>query len=737
MLDLSLNFDFGNDGLREKSLQEIPPEFDFSISSEFTHSSIATTKASITLSVQIQQTNSEARPDQFKFADETHTQIIYSISGDTELGLIKGVFGLRFNAKHQIILTSQHPKNTLLKDCVLKDLSAFPVLYDRQDVEGLQEGQVIGLSIDRGAELGMNFSWSNIISRSISGLSDLGLDPKTISLDIKPSLFVDLKYSLDDSLILIAKKSEGEQVEFAVTKANQKQANVNAGIKVNLKLSENTVLQRHLHDTGDQLIETILGTKLQHVETLLNEANQTKETIKNQAWYPLLGNLTKNRIDNLEIPEIRKELDSAKLNIVAKIQTAIGKNTEMAIQYEYRKTKAQNEVLHFDFPLNQIQQYHSSLINFRLSDILLAFREDKLPQSLFHQYLNQKTLSVKRSIGLGLTLFDKVLFTALGKKSKHKSITENLSGQQSIHYQVGSGYRGKLGNWSSEWYSEITLDMNGFSKVPRFQEADFSQYLSLSSGNNINTMEDLEVLLDTGVIWGAILPDQRNELASSLFKDLKDKNIEVQATIAIHGKGYISFLNQITSLARINKGSLQTELGRCLALAIPYLPQHEVRRDIKKREMAYKRVFFNFLKTPRISKNQLTNLVAEDILKTNPTNIDYQAFSRMETKDLPSSFLHIISDNKNIAEKWNTVGSQYSNFSGAISSNSQIIDVFEKIENDIRQIPSSTLHCRALGALLNNYAKRNEVIENHTTRTIEIFVAGGNTIVLSPIGGLH
>lgn len=737
MLDLSLNSELGNDGFEEKSLQVLPDEFAFSISSEITHNSIATSKASISLSVKVHQTNSETRPGQFKFAEKTHTQIVYSISGDTELGLIKGVFDFRINAKHQLLLASQHPKNALLKDCLLKDLSAFPVMYGLKDVEGLQEGQVIGLSLDRGAELGMHFSWSNIISRSISGLTDLGVDPKTFSLDIKPSLFVDLKYTLDDSLLLLAKKSQGDLIEFAVTKANQKQGDIHAGVKVYLKLSDNQAFQQLLHDSGDQLIEAVIGTKFQHLDALLKDTNQKKENLKNQAWYPILKKLSGKDLDSLDIPDIRRELGTVKSNIIGKIQTAISRNTELAIRYEYRKTKTKNEVLHFDLPLNKVQEYHPSLIKFKLNDIIEDFRENRLSQHHFRQYLNQKTLTVKRSIGLGLTLFDKNLFSVLGKKSKHKSITENLEGHQSIHYQVGSGYRGELGNWSSEWYSEITLDMDGFSVAPTFQDADFSQYLSQSSGNKINTLEDLQTLLDTAVIWGAILPDKRNELAKSLFDKLENQTIEVQATIAIHGKGFESFLNQLTTLAKISTEKLFDKLASSLALSILYLPQHEVRKEIDKRELAYKRAFFNLLKSPRISKTQLVNIVADDILKINPTSDEYQSFSRMEKENLSSSFLHILSQNENIAEKWNAVGRHYSNLAAAISSIVPIIDEFKKIEKDIRQIPSASIHSRALGALLNHFAQRNPVIEKHTVRTVEIFVEGGNTIVLSPIGRLQ
>ncbi len=734
MLDLSQNFELGNNGFEEKSLQELPDEFDFSISSELTYSSIETSKAYVGLSVKVHQTNSKTRPVQFKFADKTHTQIIYSISGDRELGLIKGVFEFTFDARHQYLFASQHPKNALLKDCVLKDLSAFPVMYNQLDLEQIQKGQVIGLTLDRGAELGMEFSWSNIISRSISGLTGLGVDPKTISLDIKPSLFVNFKYALDDSLLLLARKSKGDLIEFAVTKANQKQADINAGVKVNLKLSDNKVFQELLDDTGDQLIEAMLDTKLQHLDALLNDATQTKENLKTHSWYPILEKLMD--LDNLEIPDIRGKLETVKSDIIKKIQTAISRNTELAIRYEYRKTETQNEVLHFDLPLNKIQHYHPSLMNFKLSEIIENFRDENLPQILFHQYLNQKTLTVKRSLGLGLTLFDKNLFNVRGKENTKQSITENLEGHQSIHYQVGSGYEGNLGNWSSKWYSEITLDMDGFSKAPSFQEADISQYLSQSSGIKIKKLEDLQILLDTGVIWGAILPEQRNKLAKSLFPELKNQTIEIQSTIVLHGEGFNSFLNQFTALAKISTEKLQGKLARSLALSILYLPQNEVRRDINIREMAYKEAFVNLLKSPGISKTQLVNIVAEDILKINPKSKDYQSFSRMEKEDLPSSFLHILSKNQNIAEKWNAVGSLYSNLAAAISSNSPIIGKFEKIDNDIRQIPSASIHCRALGALLNHFAQRNPVIEKHTVRTVEIFPERGNTIVFLFCAGI-
>jgi hypothetical protein len=739
MLDLDLNFQFENDKIKEKFLHELPSETAYSISSEITHSSIATSKASIGLSVKVFQTNSEKRPNHFQFEEKSQTQLLYSISGDTELGLIKGVFGLRINAKHQLLFASQHPKNTLLKDCLIKDLKAFPVMYDQKDVEGLQEGQVVGLGLDRGAELGMEFSWSNIISRSISGLTGLGVDPKTISLDISPRFFVDLKYSLEDSLLLLAKKSKDDLIEFAVTKANQMQSDINTGVKVNLKLSDNKVFQQLLHDTGDQMMEDILGTKLQKLDTLLKDTNQTKQNLKTYAWYPKLEKLID--LDSLEIPDIKKELDSVKSNIIEKIQTSISKNTELAIRYEYRKTKTKNEVLHFGLPLDKIQQYHPSLVKFELSDILRDFRENKLSRQHFHQYLNQKTQTVKRSLGLGLTLFDKKLFSVLGEKSKHESITKNLAGHQSIHYQVGSGYEGKLGSWTSKWYSEITLDMDGFSDVPSLQEADFSQYLSLSAGEKINKLEDLQILLDTGVIWGAILPEKRNELANSLFPKLKNQTIEIQSTIAIHGEGYENFLEQISKLAKDYPRSLNSILGSCLAMALPYLDGHEVRMDIQKREQAYKQAFHLFIEKPGTSLASLTNVVADNILKTGPQSNENMALSKKERMALyrKSSvyFGDLVLENSNISEKWGSVGSKFVQLYESISKKESIIDHFKNIERGIREIPTASLHCRALGALLNIYAQRNAVIEKHTVRTVEIFVKGGSTIVLSPLGGPH
>ncbi|MBW3469508.1 hypothetical protein [Arthrospiribacter ruber] len=732
MLDLSLDLKTALGDSKQMALKDIPQEASFSLKATFSQN-IPGFKSGTSLSVgfTIFHDNQLNRPRQLHFEEKQYSQLLYSISGEMDIDLIFNLFGLKLDGKYSLLFASPHPKNSILDECVNKDLSSFPVFLNQEDLINLPEHQVLSFTIDRGAELTMDFSWSNVLTRSISGISGLGIDPKTLVLDIKPSLSLAFKYAISDSQMLLAKKSQMGHLELALTRADQIQKVANAGVKVSLNFSDNKHFEELLQDTGNKVIEAILGTKLSQLNNFLKDSNQKKENLKKQVWYPIFGKLVD--LDKLEIPDIRKELEKVKDNIITKIQSAIHKNTELALRYEYRKVESQSELLHFQLPAPKVPDYHSSLVNLKLGKILEDFKTNKLSQDLFFHYLNQNTLTVKRSLGLGLTLFDKNLFSVSGKKSFHKTVSQNLVGQKSIHYQIGSGYMGELGNWSSEWFSENTCAMEGFSISPRFNDATFGQYLSQSSGGRIRNIADLENHLDTGVIWGSIMPEERAELAKTHFETLRNKVIEVQNTILIAGEGYFSFLSQLATLIKRNPAHLNGILAESLASALPYLPEIEFRRDISKRSQAYKMAFVHLLQHASPSDHAMTNAIAQNILEIGPINKENQAHADMEKRKLPGMFLEILSQNRDIKQKWTRIGTFYERFFDALSNNLEIEGNFEKLEKDLREIPSASLHSRALGALMHYFAKNNPSISSHTIRSTEIIVAGEKNIVLSVI----
>lgn len=405
----------------------------------------------------------------------------------------------------------KHNNGDVINTSFIADIATFKTIFIAGDITSLAEGDVLTFSVNGSLTSDLKVSWSSIFSQSLNILGEYLPTPLTFDLSLSPSISVEFVVEVSDSFALVIKKLSGDQCLLSVkkTKSVSTDATASAGIDISFKDSDSAKTQ--LTAIYNELVHSVFGNSINDVIIALQKvksgiADATQNGLVNIliARYNLSG--VADAIDQLiaKVDAIEQYVP----NLIGDVATA---NVKLSFSYEYKRINLEKDVLSVNIATADLLNYHDKLLRFDITQMLSDMRAGVIPYQL-NTYMNQKTLTIASTWGLGLTVFS---FTLLGQDifTIENVINENFAGLQQVSTEGTQQYKWVLGNGSGSWLSQIGGQMPTYG-IATLDKFDFTFLLSIALQNNNVKADDLNTYFDFAVIWDAIQQSDLTTLTS-------------------------------------------------------------------------------------------------------------------------------------------------------------------------------------------------------------------------------
>jgi hypothetical protein len=245
---------------------------------------------------------------------------------------------------------------------------------------------------------------------------------------------------------------------------------------------------------------------------------------------------------------------------------------------------------------SDLKKYHGDLLRFKPGALLDAVRQESMPFTL-NTYLNQKTLTIIKSWGLGLTVFNLAVLNSKDYTESKDTIQTNLKGAKKIVLDRTRGYQWQLLKGSGSWMGELSAAMGEFSSavVPTMDEFGYTFLLNTVLSDPKMGDSDFRTYLDSAALWGAVSAADADKLVTK-YADLKGKNVLVEGKLLFPD---IVMRLLIQRIAADGWGAANKQyLARSMAAAMAYLPDYELRSTPLARRNIYTAVWSDYLEDP-------------------------------------------------------------------------------------------------------------------------------------------
>lgn len=406
----------------------------------------------------------------------------------------------------------RHSNGDAMNTSFAGDIAAFKTIFIEDDITNLAEGDALAFSVNGSLKSDLKVSWSNIFSQSLSVLGEYLPTPLTLDLSLSPSVSVEFIVEITDAFALVIKKLAGNQCLLSVKKTKSVSTDTTASAGIDISFKDSDAAKTQLTAIYNQLIQSIFGNSIDDVNTALQKVKSgIADAAQNELVSGLIAryNLTgvADAIDQL-ITKVNA-IEQYVPNLIGDVATA---TVKLSFSYEYKRIDLEKDVLSVNLATADLLKYHDQLLRFDITQLLSDMRAGVIPYQL-NTYLNQKTLTITHTWGLGLTVFN---FTLLGQDlfTFENVINENFAGFQQVSTEGTQQYKWVLGNGSGSWLSQVNGQMPayGTSTLDKF---DFTFLLSTALKDNNLKADDLNTYFDFAVVWDAI---QQSDLATLITK---------------------------------------------------------------------------------------------------------------------------------------------------------------------------------------------------------------------------
>lgn len=402
----------------------------------------------------------------------------------------------------------KHNNGDAMNTSFIADIAAIKTIFIADDITSLAEGDALTFSINGSLKSDLKVSWSNIFSQSLSVLGEYLPTPLTLDLSLSPSVSVEFIVEITDAFALVIKKLPGNQCLLSVKKTKSVSTDTTASAGIDISFKDSDAAKAQLTDIYNQLIQSVFGNSIDDVNTALQKvksgiADATQSELGNGliARYNLEG--VADAIDQL-ITKVNA-IEQYVPNLIGDVASA---TVKLSFSYEYKRIDIEKDVLSVNIATTDLLNYHDKLLRFDITQLLSDMRA-----GVINTYMNQKTLTITHTWGLGLTVFS---FTLLGQDvfTLENVINENFAGLQQVSTEGTQQYKWVLGSGSGSWLSQVNGQMPayGTSTLDKF---DFTFLLTTVLKDNNVKADDLNIYFDFATVWNAI---QQSDLATLTAK---------------------------------------------------------------------------------------------------------------------------------------------------------------------------------------------------------------------------
>jgi hypothetical protein len=500
----------------------------------------------------------------------------------------------------------KHANSQLVRDAFAEDLKHFKTIFKFEDVESLEENNGLGFIANGSLSCNLKVSWSNILSTGISTLSSQLPLPVTLDISLVPSLTASFNLSVTDDFAYLLKKQANNQYLISITKKKSNSIGISAGATIGVKFADPDELGKQVGALCDKIIQSVLGNTIMEINTAVTNFKQGKKSPIIEKLFNLFHLDKLPQPIDLLTPKL-KQLEQDISNAVTKLAT---ESVSFSFSYQYNRIKEETELLSGVITGSDLKKYHGDLLRFKTGKLLDAIRNATIPFTL-NSYLNEKVLTITKSWGLGLTLFDITILTSKNYKELKDTVQTDLSRTRSkVLLDRTEGYKWKLMKGSGSWMGQLSAAMPDLAPGATLDKFGFTWLFNTVLKDPKVSEQDLRGYLDSAVLWGAVNAGDVDALVQK-YGDLKGKEVVVEGKLLFPDTVMRALLQQIAAdgWGAANK----KQLARALGAAMTFLPEFQSRVNPQVRQEVYAPLWADYLDNPKQTPDEYAALAESEI----------------------------------------------------------------------------------------------------------------------------
>jgi hypothetical protein len=531
-----------------------------------------------------------------------------SAKANEQLTLADIGFNLNLSAggSARSVFYKRHPNTQLVRDAFAEDLRSFRTIFKFDDVAGLEAGNGLGFAVNGTLSCNLQISWSNIIATGISALSSQLPLPVTLDISLTPSLTASFNVSVtDDFAYLLTKQTDG-RYRICVTKKKTTSETVSLGASIGVQFADPATLGQQVGAVCDKVIQSVLGNTINEINTAVQGFKQGKKSPIVEKLFNLFHLDQLPQPIDLLTPKL-KQLETDISNTVTKLATD---SVHLSFSYQYARIQDDREILSILISGDDLKKYHSDLLRFRTGKLLDSIRNNEIPYTLI-SYLNQKVLTVTKSWGLGLTLFDFTLLTSSDYEKSTTNVQTDLQGtNRKVQIDREKGYKWRLLKATGSWSGQISAAMPDFSPTPTLEKFGYTFLLNTVLKDPNVSDNDLRSYLDSAAVWMAVNASDIEGLVQK-YAAVKGKEVLIEGKLVFPDKAMRTLMQQI---ATDGWGAVsKKQLARAMGAAMTWLPDYKSRSNMQARQEMYAPLWSEYLDNPDQEIDDLASLAETEI----------------------------------------------------------------------------------------------------------------------------
>ncbi len=699
-------------------------EFDYSIGG-FAFSIVP--EASMTISL----FNSSEDVDPDKLIDSTQAIIPFDPANDAYLkyafnvgatGSGEGAAGgLSLNLSISKIFSTglyrKHSASDTVPMAVVKDVQSFMSIFDWSSVQALDVGDALFTGARGKLEGKLGFSWSDIFTKSMSALTQILPNNLTLDIQMSPSVSVGFNASIEDNYLCAMTRTGADEFKVSINKTKSSTLDGSIGANVGVQFADPEALETQLNEIVDKIIASVTAYAGNVAELIQKFQTDSLNANEKEALDKILKRL---KLDALTDPvaslnTLIDDIEEKAKNTTKAIASA---SASVSFEYEYSRISENQELLSATITQDALQVLHPELVGFKADALLDKTISPNSGVTLDH-YLNQKTLTVKKSWGFGLSLLGKPVFSGKEIRKTVSSTQTNETGDQQLSLDQIMGYQREWMGESTDWVTDFNAKMPQFSTSPSLNEFDYSFYVQITSGRKVRKAKHLKPLLDLGVMWGAIDETEIPRLVDKYLATFKGEVITADTQLTYKPTATLALIQQLGQLGW-NNATIGL-LAKAMASSMSYWDNFPLRQSVSKRTTAYSPVWQDYLSNP----NQALNDVA---LKAKSALSAYGGVSPMLVNkegqaghDPSDDFMaNLIYQNPTTASDAKAFIDGLAMLKTGIAAQSSFENSFNPAYDKISEFFNQSFYVRTLGCLLSEFANMNPGIDGSVERVFTL-----------------
>lgn len=624
------------------------------------------------------------------------TTVTAKANGQVSLADIGFNLNLSASGSAKAIYYKKHPNTQLVRDAFQEDIKQFRTIFKWEDVAGLEENNGLGFLANGTMGCSLKVSWSNILATGLTTLSNVLTMPLTLDVSLTPSLTAEFSVTITDDFGYLLKKQANNQYLLSISKKNCTTTAASLGATIGVQFADPTTMGQQVGAICDKIIQSVLGHTITEINTAVQDFKQGKKSPIVDKLFNLFHLDQLPQPLDLLTPQL-KQLETDISNAVTKLATD---SVSFSLTYQYNRIEARQELLSGIINGSDLQKYHSDLLRLKSGKLLDAIRGGTIPFTL-NSYLNEKTLTITKSWGLGLTLFNFTLLTSKNYSESKDTIQTDLKGTSNkVQLDRTNGYKWSLAKGSGSWMGQLSAAMPALSPTTTLDQFGYTLLLTTVLKDPNMSDGDFRTYLDSAALWGAINAADAGKLIQK-YADGKGKEVLVEGKLLFPDNVVRALIKQV---AADGWGSAsKKQLARAMASAVPWLPDYSLRADPQVRQDTYAPLFANYLDDPQQEPDDFAALAQSEIQGMDDPEHLAEFEANPSNWTFGNSFAGIIRSNPGLQDRFKDFISGMTDLQNKIAQHARYTD-FDKSYALLSGVFKDSFSLLAAGRFLLLYA---------------------------------